>query len=165
MIWILEGADGTGKTTLGRYIQDKTKGHLLHASFDKDWIIEEYHHDLFEAALDLHDYQDVIIDRWIFSEYVYGTVFRGKPAYDYRDFLVQYKDELSYVKWVFCENDNAVQNHFRMAKKRTEMFSDMTKVVEGYERIVSETPELDWLRYNFNQTNPERFYNEHKKPD
>ena len=68
MIYILEGADGTGKTTLARKILDKTNGHYLHSTYDRYWDIQDYHQQIAESAISLDIYQDVVIDRWALSE-------------------------------------------------------------------------------------------------
>lgn len=167
MIYILEGPDGVGKTTLARAIQDKTKGHLLHASFNKDWDIEMYHLQLIDTALELDQYQDVIIDRWTPSEAVYGKVFRGSESYNTDRFLENISDRSNLVnpsvaKWIYCRNDKAVENHLKNKEERTEMFDDMTKIVEGFDKYMTKSKKLGypWIEYDFDKVDMNSFVEE-----
>lgn len=154
-IIILEGSDGTGKSTLAYEILKQTKGHLLHGSYNKNWdSIKEYHRDIVKAANLLTPYQDIVIDRLSISEYVYGTVFRGGPEYDIVQFLYDDIDELNTnrakVVWVYCTNDNVVRNHLKNKTERPEMFDSMADVHVTYEDIVQTTDDvLHFKRYNF----------------
>jgi thymidylate kinase len=163
MIYILEGPDGTGKSTLAAAIAEKTKGHILHSTFNKDWDIEEYHTEIMEAAIDLNRYQDVVIDRWAPSEFVYGKVFRGKPSYDSSILVEEYFGQHD-ITWIYCRNDNAVENHLNNKKNRKEMFDDMTKVVEEFDDYVSYTSnnwiKLPWITYDFDKVDIDNFVKE-----
>lgn len=160
MIYILEGPDGVGKTTLANAIAEKTKGHVLHCSWSKDWNMEEYFETVMDAAKELDFYQDVVIDRWAPSEYVYGHVFRGGPSFDVFDFIKDQTQDTE-VTWVMCRNDNAVLNHLKNKEKREEMFEDMTDVVANFMLFANDTPELKWIDYNFNKIRTEDWVDEH----
>lgn len=150
MIYILEGPDGVGKSTLAHKIAKITKGHILHCSYKKSWDIEEYHEDILEAAILLDEYQSVVIDRWAVSEHVYGTVFRGQPIYNVLNFIK--KHNTNDFKWIYCHNDNAVENHLKLAKERKEMFNDMSKVVELYDSFVNLTREvINWYDFDYDK--------------
>lgn len=167
MIYILEGPDGVGKTTLARAIQDKTKGHLLHASFDKEWDIEMYHLQLIDVARELNEYQDVVIDRWAPSEYVYGNVFRDGPSYDASK-MIENRTQDGDVKWIYCRNDNAVQNHLKNREERKEMFNDMSKIVEEFDKYVEYTSNnwihIPWITYDYDKVDMDQFVEELCKP-
>lgn len=49
-IYIIEGPDGTGKTTLANEIAEQSKASIVHCSYDKDWDIKVHHKDMFKAA-------------------------------------------------------------------------------------------------------------------
>lgn len=162
MIYILEGPDGVGKTTLARAIQDKTKGHILHCTWKEEFNMEDYFTDILDAAIELEPYQDVVIDRWAPSEWVYGHVFRGGPAFDVFDFIKEkVLDENIPVKWIMCRNNNAVLNHKKNMKEREEMFEDMTDVVANFMLFENDTPELNWVEYNFDKVKMEDWVDEH----
>lgn len=151
-IYIIEGPDGTGKSTLANKIAEETKGHILHASYDKNWNIEKYHFDLIDVAFRLSKYQSVVLDRWAISEFVYGTVFRGGPSYDTAGLIEDSMDDK--IVWIYCENEDAVKNHLANSKKRKEMFDDMTKVVEEFDDYVEYSSnnwlQIPWIKYNYN---------------
>jgi thymidylate kinase len=156
-IFIIEGADGTGKTTLANEIYKVTKGHILHSTYNKEFNIEKYHEQIIDSAISLAKYQPVIIDRWAVSELVYGNVFRDGPSYDINK-LIQAASHLQIV-WIYCENEDSIENHKRNQKTREEMFNDMTGVVHEYDRYIS-TSDLGWIRYNFNWVDTKEFVKE-----
>lgn len=80
MIIILEGPDGSGKTTLANKIKDQTGFMLLHRSHQTDSNAES----LFdEYAQVIKAGKNCIMDRGWYSEMVYGPVMRGASAITY----------------------------------------------------------------------------------
>jgi len=75
-IIILEGPDGSGKTTFAK----NAGGHYLHASYRFRNNMVAYHLWLLKKAIELSETDHVVIDRWRLSEIVYGNVFRGGHA-------------------------------------------------------------------------------------
>jgi len=156
MIYILEGPDGAGKTTLANEIAEQKKASVVHSYFDPVWDIKAHHKDMFRAATIINKWKDVVLDRWAPSEFVYGQVFRGKPGYDVLDFLWMMQPELEDVTWIYCRNDNAVENHFKNMEKREEMFNDMSEVVKMFDTFV-ENSDLPWIYYDYNKVDMEEF--------
>lgn len=154
-IIILDGPDFSGKSTLANEIAKQTKGHIIHASYNKNWdSISEYHRTLFKAANLMAEYQDVVIDRLCLSEYVYGTVFRGGSEYDPVEFLYQDIDWLNTNKakliWVYCSTTNSEELFQEGRKQREEMYSSMVEVNRVFEEIVEATDEaFHFKRYDF----------------
>lgn len=163
-IYILEGPDGTGKTTLANEIAKQRKASILHSYFDLTWDIEDHHRDMMRSAQKVARWMPVVLDRWAPSEFVYGTVFRGKPGYDVMDYLWMQKPELEKdVVWIYCWNKNAVENHLKNAEERDEMYDDMSKVVKLFDDFIEAEDDLgdrDWLTYNFDDQNMEEFVKE-----
>lgn len=151
-LYIIEGADGTGKSTLCNALMEATKGHLLHSTYQKDWFIMQYHNRIISAAVQLLEYQPVILDRWAVSEEVYANAFRGGADYKADDYMREALGYLDDVKFIYCSNENAIENHKQNSKLRNEMFSDMSNVVNEYERYMQNT-EINWINYNFNRMN------------
>lgn len=70
---ILEGIDGSGKTTLANKLKE-------HGYFDLHFAHDPENKDLFtkySKILDVPNSQNLILDRSFISEFVYGTVLRG----------------------------------------------------------------------------------------
>lgn len=153
-IYILEGPDGTGKSTLAEELQRETKGHLMHLTFNKYWDMQAYYMAAYNAAIELSNYQDVIIDRWIPSEIVYGSVFRKGPS-----FKTSNIPEFDNAKYIYCWNEKAVENHLKNKEVRKEMFDDMTDVVNTFEGYIAAS-NLPWVKYNFNHVELSSFVKE-----
>jgi thymidylate kinase len=73
MILILEGADGTGKSTLSKELS-RYGFQVMHRPFDPTYL------DFFDAyrKLLLSLTEDIILDRSFISEIVYGPILRGQ---------------------------------------------------------------------------------------
>ena len=80
MIYIIEGADGTGKTTLANYLSKATGFPIKHRSKPKN---EEERQEMYKNYLeDIKSSKGVIWDRAFYSEMVYGPVMRDKSYID-----------------------------------------------------------------------------------
>ena len=77
-LFVLEGPDCSGKSTLARALQKKTNGVIFHASGNKLlWpVMHEYHQSIIDNAFAVLEHHDVIIDRLWLSELVYHRVLR-----------------------------------------------------------------------------------------
>jgi hypothetical protein len=75
---ILEGPDGTGKTTLANHLVDKYGAYYMHATWspDLETRIESYLLHMLNVAQSIGNNQLVVIDRNWLSELVYTDVFR-----------------------------------------------------------------------------------------
>lgn len=157
-LYILEGADGTGKSTLATALLEKTKGHLLHGTFHKDWDILTYHTAMLHSAARLLQYQDVILDRWAVSEEVYAKAFGRKlrtSADEFMEFMFA-AVEIDNICFIYCENEQAVENHKANMKLRPEMYDDMGPVVEQYNNYLKFS-KFKWNRYDFTKVNMDEF--------
>ena len=133
IIYLIEGPDGVGKTTLAQEIDRQRKVSIIHATYKPAWDIKEHHKDIWKAAKLIHKWTDVVIDRWAPSDLIYGTVFRGEPYYDVNGYLWEMEPEFEKegVTWIYCRNDNAVKNHLKLKQEREEMYDDISGVVKG----------------------------------
>lgn len=87
---ILEGPDCSGKTTLANQYTDLGYKYY-HNGYDKNVDIVVQHTELIHDVLDdifTHN-QDVVVDRWFYSELVYGTIFRGQTYNGYCDDVIK----------------------------------------------------------------------------
>jgi thymidylate kinase len=72
MIYIVEGTDGSGKSTVAREIVAQTRAEYLHTGAPSMPHLVEY-----TAPLVPYEGKDVVLDRWHLGERVYGTLYRG----------------------------------------------------------------------------------------
>lgn len=156
MIYIIEGPDGTGKTTLANRLAAETSGSVLHGSFDPSWDMNAYLTTMMSCARLISGYKPVIIDRWCVSEIVYGTVFRKKRLASMSEALIKEAAGRDDIIWIYCSNDNAVENHIKNREKRDEMYNDMTEVVIAYELYIDESP-IPWIPYDYDKDNLDLF--------
>jgi len=130
---ILEGADGTGKSTLAHYISGVYKYQPFHCSYDKKWDIETYHRLILHTAGKLEEQAKVpvIIDRWALSELVYGKQFRDGASYNVEKIIQEAIDAYN-PKFVICTNDNVQQNFEKLKEQRTEMYHNASDIQKEY---------------------------------
>lgn len=156
-IYIIEGPDGTGKSTLANEIAEQKKASVLHCSFDKSWDIKQHHVDMFRAAKLIGQWMPVVLDRWSYSELVYGTVFRDKPSYDVKDFLFENEHDLLNAIWIYCRNDKAAENHKKNMQLREEMYDDMSEVAKTFDEFVKNDKDINWIEYDYTKVNMKDF--------
>lgn len=154
MIYVLEGPDGTGKTTLANEIARQVNGFVVHATYNKYWDMKAYHTKLMQNARELDESGiSVILDRWAPSERVYGNVFREGESFSTKRLIDKYNDG---IVWIYCWNENAAENHLKNKERREEMFGDMSKVAKEFDKYVREN-DFGWIHYNFNHDNVRQF--------
>lgn len=154
---IIEGADGTGKSTLAEALAKHLNGLVIHAGFDKRWHIRQFHSSIITSAYFIENSGcPVIIDRWAVSEEVYGRVFRGGAAYDTAA-LMRQAWEMYEPICIYCRNDNVVENHKRNAQLREEMFDDMSDVASTFETVLKSNKYGKWVVYDYNKQDLNRF--------
>lgn len=79
-IIILEGIDGSGKTTLATHLKELSPwpATIIHRGPIQTSVFEEYVAPLFEVDTD----ELLIADRWHLSELIYGPIYRGESLID-----------------------------------------------------------------------------------
>ncbi len=155
-IYYLFGSDGSGKTTLSRAIQDTTKGHNIHATYNESWSMKEYHVNLILNAECLAIYQPVVLDRWAIDEYVYGTVFRGDESYDTEELINLHKDNITFI---YCRPTGIIDKFNELKHTRKEMFDDMSMVVDTFDKYVKDS-KLPIIKYDYTKHNISDFVKE-----
>lgn len=75
MNFLIEGPDGSGKSTIARTISQLYGHNIIHNSFPK--TIEEGQ-NMKQYYIDLMKSKNIVIDRGWWSEQVYGNIIRGK---------------------------------------------------------------------------------------
>lgn len=73
---LLEGPDKTGKSTLARTLAELYKAEYFHFSYEKDNNTFNKQVSNVNSLLNSED-KNIIIDRFLLSEYIYGNICRG----------------------------------------------------------------------------------------
>lgn len=81
MIYIIEGVDGSGKTTLARQLSAQTNTKILHMSNPKTTAEMLGMYDMYEKTLRAN--KSLILDRAWYSEMAYGPVMRDRSQIDW----------------------------------------------------------------------------------
>lgn len=88
-IFVLEGPDCGGKTTLAEVLAKKCGAKRLHATYRFKGRMHLYHLAQFRLALKTAQTRPVVMDRWWPSEIAYGNTYRSgpEPNFDYEFFI------------------------------------------------------------------------------
>jgi thymidylate kinase len=149
-LFIIEGPDCSGKSTLVRQIAVQRDALYLHASGKKCFHTSmlDYHQELLTAAIDnLANGHDVVMDRFWPSELVYGQLLRphvSDRVYDFADIFQQLSGYPT--TYVMCDDPEI---HERHAKEQDPDHpydrSQFVSIVESYRNLTTEmldTPAL-----------------------
>lgn len=148
MLFIIEGADGVGKTTFVQKLASELQGPvtILHRGPPE-------RHPLAEYELELDDYRPgggrhIICDRWHLGELIYGPVYRGRsrldePARVHVELFLRAKGAL------LIHLDGRVTEMKRRLEKRGDDYinlGDLDHLLEAYRHIRAKTL-LPWETY------------------
>lgn len=157
-IVILEGADGTGKTTLAKALEEKHGYAYIHCTYSSQLVghMTGYFIGVLSAAIHISKTRPVVIDRWRMSELVYGEVFRAGPENPYATESLFDMADAAGAFYAFChpshENREKYLDSFdKLKKEREEMYDKMAGVYDCYERNISTflyRKPREWMRYD-----------------
>lgn len=136
MIIVLDGPDGTGKTTLAKAMCKQLHADYLHLTYRWKDRIFDYHTAAIRYAA--RKMCPVVIDRWWPSEAVYAKAFRGGSTWPLQGRLCQRVARKFAVVYVYCLPDSvqsAVKQHTQLAQIREEMYDDITDVADLYLKL------------------------------
>ena len=80
-IFILEGPDNGGKSTLAKALARKCGAEIVHSTYRFKGRMAAYHLAQFRKALRIAQNKPVVLDRWWPSEVAYGNTFRDGCEY------------------------------------------------------------------------------------
>lgn len=150
---ILEGADGVGKSTLGRHLAKQYDGFYFHATATKSLIpaMRDYQQNLLENVQEnVAAGRTVVLDRFWPSELVYGTVFRPENPYGFS--YTELEDACSKLGAIYicCFSSTAIERH-KIVKDAKHPYDDSSfaKVYALYEEFWSNKRGSDeYMRYD-----------------
>ena len=161
-IYVVEGPDGAGKTTLANKLAEPS--HVLHCGNRFHSMMVEYHMTICLQALALSKTGPVVIDRWWPSEIVYSAVFRGGTKFPEIGRMldrVATKHGFVYVMCIPDDKEQYINSFNELKSTRDEDFSDMSltydhyvdlcadfpsKMTVYYDRFDTETVNVDFIR-------------------
>lgn len=148
MIVIIEGADGTGKTTLANKLAKDLKCEVVHRTHvtdtPKSQLVDIYK----ELILEYSD-KTVVLDRAWYSEMCYGPIFRGKSHISQEAMLeLEALVKATGGLIIYC----SAPNSFELSQTRGEDYvtskTQHDAVCELYENVFKEQPHelvvLEW---------------------
>lgn len=134
-IILIEGPDGSGKTTLAKRLARDYNGIILHQTYRFKNKIPIYHGAILRKALKLSKERLVILDRLHISEYVYGKVFRNENRWPWMTDLFNILCKELNIPIIMCLPFSIQQGleWFEKAKnERPEMFENIKEVIQEY---------------------------------
>lgn len=139
-IIVLEGADCSGKTTLGQFLSKRWDAAYIHATYRFPKAMFNYHTAILNKAIKLSEKQPVIVDRWWPSELLYAEAFRNGSPWPMIGRMLDRVAIKQNVIYVGCipSNANWQQSTFEnRAAQGGEMFDKNDKVAELYRQWAS----------------------------
>jgi hypothetical protein len=138
-IILLEGADGSGKTTLALDLKNRFGARVMHGRVWKK--MGRWHAGIMRRAVRLAEAGElVVLDRHWVSEHVYGPIFRGGPAYG-DDVASCYDRTIRMGGAVVLCSPRDVARHLkefeRLKAARGEKFARINEVVLAYRSLAS----------------------------
>ena len=151
-IIVLEGPDGSGKTTLAKMLVDEYGFAYRHLTYRFKDRMHLYHWAALELCLKDAETGPVVLDRWWPSETIYADVFRGGSKWPMMGRLldrVAMKHGVTYV-WCIPSNEEAYFKRFdRLKASGREMYDSMQGVYQAYAKLYNELPSrLDMAHYD-----------------
>lgn len=148
---LLEGPDGSGKTTLAnRLIKLFGGGTYIHLTYRFKDRMPDYHGAMLRKAIRLARKGElVIIDRLHISEAIYAKVYRHGSKWPWMLETFNYLCEKHNIIKVLCvpKDVNQGLNWFNKAKEeRPEMYDDITDVIKEYIMYTNTDPTC--IQYN-----------------
>lgn len=86
-IFVIEGPDCAGKSTLAGKLAKHTNAKIIHATYRFKGRMGLYHWAILRKAVRMAEHSPVILDRWWPSEIAYGNTYRNgpEPGYDWKE--------------------------------------------------------------------------------
>lgn len=134
-IILLEGPDGSGKTTLANRLIEKYGGVYIHAEYRFKNKMPLYHAAILRKAWKLSRNQLVIIDRLHISEMIYAKVFRGGSPWLWMTKTFNMVLDMMGACTVLCvplSVDEGIKWFEAARQERPEMYDDIRDVIQEY---------------------------------
>lgn len=138
-IFVIEGPDGAGKTSLSDTLKEYLGARYIHLTYRHKDKMHLYHGAALRYAARLAQKQPVIIDRWWPSEIVYADAYRGGSNFAKYYLLFEHIANKNGLVYIMClpEDREKYLDHYNVLKgKRVEMYDEgMSRVYDGYNEM------------------------------
>jgi hypothetical protein len=134
-IYVLEGPDGSGKTTLGKFLAEQFGAHYMHLTYRFKDQMFTYHAAALDRAIRLSKTKPVIIDRWWPSINIYDDEFRQRRDFPMAGRMLDRAGLATGVVYVVCIPSNEGAQLLRFEERKAaggEMFDSVTGVNARY---------------------------------
>lgn len=141
-IFVLDGPDGTGKTTLANGLREYLGARYIHLTYRFKDKMHLYHGAAIRLAARLAERQPVILDRWWPSEIVYAEAYRGGSKFTKHYFLLEHVATQLGVTYVIClpkDRERYLQHYEVLKGEREEMYDEgLNRVYDGYDWLMDQ---------------------------
>jgi len=128
-IIVIDGCDGTGKTTLAKAICDKHDGVYIHNTYRWPTKMPLYHTAALHRALKLARTRLVVIDRLWMSEAVYAAVYRNGSPWPHMGRMMDRIIRKHAGVYILAQSPQGHKEKFDQLKtERTEMYDNVEEV-------------------------------------
>jgi len=152
-IFVLEGPDGVGKTTLGKALVERLNGRYLHLTYRYPDNMFGYHRAAIEWCLKKAKNQHVILDRWWPSEVAYAKAYRGGTKCPYISVLLDTMALTHDIVYIWCmphDRERVGTNFAQLKDKREEMYSEgMLRVYDAFDVLMRKMDRGSRLHFRY----------------
>jgi len=136
-IVIIEGCDGTGKTTLAKKLCEKYDGHYIHNTYRWPNKMPLYHTAALHRAIKLAEKKLVVIDRLWMSEAIYAAVYRNGSPWPQMGRMLDRIILKHCGIYIMCELPEDHKERFQQLKyQREEMYDDVSEVGKRFQELI-----------------------------
>jgi len=128
VLWVLEGCDGTGKSTLARNLAGLFEARIVHCSCP-------YDHEFFSELIDKSKEYNIIADRFCYGQFVYQEIADRRLTWSDLTRLERRMIQLG-AKVIFVDEDTKVVKD-RLSKRKENM--DVDKIRKGFKELFERT--------------------------
>lgn len=149
-IIILEGCDAVGKSSIAEDLARITGFETVKgSSFEISQLGEQ---GMFEYMMDLLDRENIIIDRFFWSNYVYGNLYDYPTMSDYQFTRLANKAERNALTVYITANHEVIKD--RMRKRGDDMIKadEVNSILRKYEEVISDASTFQKMMLRFDNT-------------